>query len=521
MCGGGADGRGHLPSDAPSVIVWTERPMMAQMSRWRAGPGGVVAVAALVAGVVVAPSAASAAPVGTRADWAFPVARTEVVDVAKSIRADVAYRFGYTGKGVGVALIDTGVLPVAGLTSGNVVNGPDLSLESQVPGLLHKDGYGHGTHMAGIIAGRDNLTGTGFRGIAPDAKLTSIKVGMSDGAVDVSQMLAAIDWVVAHRNDDPNNPIRVINLSYGTDSTLDRAVNPLALAVENAWRAGIVVVVAAGNTSTAITSPATDVTPIVVGSVDPLGTTSPSDDVLSGFSSYQGRITDVLVPGRSVVSLRAPGSFADANNPAARLGERYFKGSGTSQAAAVVSGAVALIVQKYPKATPWQIRYEMRAAATYLAKTADVVKHGELNLEPIFNGIMGTCTYDTASSTGAGPLQGARGSSVVNIGGTALTGERDIFGPFSTSAWAAASKAGTAWKGGSWMGHLWTGTTSTLGANGQAGWAGATWAGRAWSGRAWSDIAWSGRAWSGRAWSGAGLIGPGWSGTGWSGAIWQ
>jgi serine protease AprX len=494
---------------------------MAEASRKHRASCGLIALAALAAGVTLSPSAASAALTATGTDYVFPAARTEVADVAKSIRADAAYRLGYTGKGVGVALIDTGVLPVAGLTSGNVVNGPDLSLESQVPGLLHKDGYGHGTHMAGIIAGRDNLTGTGFRGIAPDAKLTSIKVGMSNGAVDVSQMLAAIDWVVAHRNDDPNNPIRVLNLSYGTDSTLDRSVNPLALAVENAWRAGIVVVVAAGNTSTAITAPATDVTPIVVGSVDPLGTTDPSDDVLSGFSSYQGRITDVLVPGRSVASLRAPGSFADVNYPAARLGDRFFKGSGTSQAAAVVSGAVALIVQKYPKATPWQIRYEVRAASTYLARTAGIVKHGELNLAPIFTGTMGNCNFDTASSSGSGPLQGARGTSIVSIGGTALTGERDIFGPFSTSAWAAASKAGTAWKGGSWMGHLWTGTTATAGTDGQAGWTAATWAGRAWSGRAWSDIAWAGRAWSGRAWSGTPLSGPGWSGSGWSGALWQ
>ena len=84
--------------------------------------------------------------------------------MAKNIRADTAYAQGYIGKGVGVALIDTGVAPVPGLTSGNIVNGPDLSLESQVPALLHKDGFGHGTHMAGIIAGRDT-NGTGFRGI--------------------------------------------------------------------------------------------------------------------------------------------------------------------------------------------------------------------------------------------------------------------------------------------------------------------------------------------------------------------
>ncbi|MDQ1654230.1 MAG: serine protease AprX, partial [Cryptosporangiaceae bacterium] len=169
---------------------------------------GFALAAPPVQAATTAPRAATAPKVTvTGADYTFPATQAMVSDVAKSIRADVAYQQGFTGKGVGVALIDTGVVPVLGLTSGNVVNGPDLSVESQVPSLIHRDGYGHGTHMAGIIAGRDATDGTGFRGIAPDAKLTSIKVGSSNGAVDVSQMLAAIDWVVKHRNDDPANPI--------------------------------------------------------------------------------------------------------------------------------------------------------------------------------------------------------------------------------------------------------------------------------------------------------------------------
>jgi hypothetical protein len=128
-----------------------------------------------------------------------------------------------------------------------VVNGPDLSLE---PGasLRYKDGYGYGTHMAGIIAGRDNVDGTGFRGIAPDAKLTSIKVGASNGAVDITQVMAAIDWAVKHRN-DPKGPIRIINLSYGVDSSMQSCFcSPVNAAVDNAALAGIAVVIASGNT---------------------------------------------------------------------------------------------------------------------------------------------------------------------------------------------------------------------------------------------------------------------------------
>jgi serine protease AprX len=101
-----------------------------------------------------------------------------------------------TGKGVGIALIDTGVAPVAGLTSGNVVNGPDLSFEGQDSTLRYRDTNGHGTQLAGIIAARATSKKDTFAGIAPDARLTSVKVAGTNGAVDVTQVIAAIDWAV-------------------------------------------------------------------------------------------------------------------------------------------------------------------------------------------------------------------------------------------------------------------------------------------------------------------------------------
>ena len=132
---------------------------------------------------------------------------------------------GYTGAGVDVALIDTGVSPVEGLaTPGKVINGPDLSFESQNDSLRSLDTNGHGTFMAGLIAGKDNALTTpysaapasAYRGIAPDARIVSLKVGVADGGVDVSQVIAAIDWVVQHQYDNGLN-IRVLNLSYGTN----------------------------------------------------------------------------------------------------------------------------------------------------------------------------------------------------------------------------------------------------------------------------------------------------------------
>ena len=182
---------------------------MSRRTTWlRPGGAAAAAIATLlvtaspaVAGKTAATTTTTGTTTGTAtttvpADYSFVPTAAALADVRRVIRADTAQQQGFTGKGVGIALIDTGVVPVDGLNSGNVANGPDLSLESQVPGLLHKDSYGHGTHMAGIIAGRDAAGGP-FRGIAPDAKLTSIKVGMANGAVDVTQVLAAIDWVVA------------------------------------------------------------------------------------------------------------------------------------------------------------------------------------------------------------------------------------------------------------------------------------------------------------------------------------
>jgi serine protease AprX len=150
------------------------------------------------------------------------------------------WKAGDTGQGVGVAMIDTGVSPVAGLNApGKLTYGPDLSLDSQSPSLQNLDSNGHGTFMAGLIAGNDGQPG-GYHGVAPDANLVSLKVGVTDGGADVSQVIAAIDWVVQHRNDNGMN-IRVINLSYGTNSTQPYGVDPLAFAVEQAWKAGIVV----------------------------------------------------------------------------------------------------------------------------------------------------------------------------------------------------------------------------------------------------------------------------------------
>ncbi|MDT5035572.1 MAG: serine protease AprX [Micromonosporaceae bacterium] len=492
----------------------------------RTGAAAVGAGLLAVASVLTLPAGLAYAATTTQPAWYVDSTLTNPSVASGATLTRQA--FNVDGRGVGVALIDTGVAPVPGLPASRVVNGPDLSFESQSPTLRYLDTNGHGTHMAGIIAGND--TAAGYTGIAPGAKITSVKVGTADGAVDVSQVIAGIDWVVAHRNDDTAAPIKVINLSYGTDSLQDYKTDPLNFAVENAWKAGIVVVVAGGNTGVTnrLTSPATDPYVLSVGSVNarnvPMDYRTVTGTTVSSFSaSTTGRRVDIAAPGESIVSLRNPGSYVDTTYPTARVGDALFKGSGTSQATAVVSGVVALMLQKTPSMTPDKVK-------TYLQTTGSPIS----NLSPADAGIKmvnttsavaltmyPATTQSFAAATGTGTLEAARGTSHVVDAAVPLSGERTVVGPFTSGTWAAASKAKTSWQGGLWMGQRlagdgWTGTSWA-----SRTWASAVWTGTSWSSSAWTDTAWSGRAWSGRAWSGAAWTGRYWSSSQWSSIGWS
>ncbi|MGH2734165.1 MAG: S8 family serine peptidase, partial [Actinomycetota bacterium] len=336
------------------------------------------------------------------------------------------WRRGYTGQGVDVAVIDTGVAPVTGLDdSGKVLDGPDLSFESQSDELRYLDSYGHGTHMAGIIAGKDtgaNIPGgrdgdtSHYIGIAPDARIVNVKVAEASGATDVSQVIAAIDWVVQNRNRNGLN-IRVLNLSFGTDGVQSYIVDPLAYAAEVAWHKGIVVVVAAGNDgygSRKLNNPAYNPYVIAVGGNATNGTIDTKDDTIPEWSSTGDatRNPDIVAPGKSVISYRVPNSYIDQNYPEGLVGTRFFRGSGTSQAAAVVSGAAALIVSQRPSITPDQVKGLMIASAAKLpVADATAQGNGELNLKTARD--MPTPLYAQVwpRSTGTGSLELARGTS--------------------------------------------------------------------------------------------------------------
>jgi hypothetical protein len=431
--------------------------------------------------------------------------------VAKNTKLLEMWQHGFTGQGVDVALIDSGVAPVDGLAM-QVINGPDLSFDSQAENLTNVDTYGHGTHMAGLIAGRDSSIAPGkededvdkrFVGAAPGARIVSLKVAASDGATDVSQVIAAIDWVVQHRASDGLN-IRVLNLSFGTDGTQSYLEDPLAYAVEVAWLRGIVVVVSAGNSgfgTAQLNNPAYDPYVIAVGADDTRGTDDPKDDVIPAWQT-RGNATrhpDLVAPGKSLISLRDPGSFVDEANPGARVGStRFFRGSGSSQAAAIVSGAAATVLEQHPELTPDQVKALLMTTSVPLPN-ADPVAQGAglINLHRAREAkisTIGAAVQTWPRSSGLGSLQLARGSVLTEDEGVVLEGEQTIFGdPWDSGSWASSSFEGTSWTDGAWNGRTWSGRT----------WSGESWSGRTWSGRTWSGRTWSGNGWSAGEWGGS------------------
>ena len=489
----------------------------------------VVAVAIGAAGVAMAPAGVASAAAYDPATDPYSMA-----SVAANTGATGWWNAGYTGQGVDVAVIDTGVAPVAGLDgAGKVVYGPDLSLESQAPNLARLDTNGHGTFMAGLIAGHDstltapyaNAPASAYRGMAPDARIVSLKVATADGGADVTQVIAAIDWVVQHRNDNGLN-IRVLNLSYGTNSLQDAAADPLSYAAEQAWQHGIVVVAAAGNTgyqrgkgAPGLADPAYNPFVIGVGGYDTMRTTGFNDDVLGAYSASSTgcgakcKNPDFVAVGSHLQGLRVPNGYLDAHHPEGLVGTRFFRGSGTSMAAAVTSGTIALILQKYPTMTPDQVkRFIADNGKKVPGADSQAQGGGEIDLSVLATKAPASYTQNLRASKGGGTLDAARGSDHLTANGVTLTGEQDTFGRIvSTKSLALAEAAGSSWSGGTWNGSTWSGSS----------WSGSTWSGSSWSGSSWSGSSWSGSTWSGSSWSGSTWSGSTWSGSSWSGSTWS
>ena len=460
---------------------------------------------------------------------------TTASSFARTSGATAAWATGNLGHGVGVAVLDTGVSPMADF-AGRLIHGPDLSGEGSTI-----DTYGHGTVMAGIIGGSGvdsaSRTGGAFTGIAPKAHIVGVKAAGRNGVVDVSTMLQAMHWISAYRQD---LNIRVLNLSWGTTSTQSPNVDPLNYAVQRLWQEGIVVVVAAGNSGPnagTIMKPGDDPMVVTVGAFDDKQNTDPVDDALTAWSSRGPTAAgvakpDIVASGRFVIASRSYGSKVELDNPKALQPPSYIRGSGTSQAAAVVSGNVALLLAARPELTPDQVKAILRSTALPIGdkplndQGTGRIRLGAALAAPAPTGIQ----YPT--STGLGSIDKSRGGRWVetdcNGDGVmeVIKGEIDVRceiwdgakwtgAKWTSDTWTGAKWTGTVWNGAKWTGAKWT----------DAGWDGAKWTGGSWTGDSWLASTWKGGDWLDSAWSGAKWTGAKWTGAKWtttefSGAEW-
>jgi hypothetical protein len=380
------------------------------------------------------------------------VVSTTLDSVRASIGADVLSR----GGSVDVALVDSGVSPVGSL-QGRVVNGPDFSEDARVDELRSLDALGHGTHLAGIVAG-----------VAPNARIVNVKVADHDGQTTLSRLLAGIDWVT-RRGDDNGLDVRVVNLAFGAEAEGSYRNDPLAVAVERAWHSGVVVVTAAGNGGAdahGLDSPAHDPYVIAAGAEDSRGTGDLGDDRIAPFSSSgtAQRGADVVAPGVGIVSTRVVGGLLDETFPAARIGDDGFRGSGTSQASAVVSAAAAVLLGRRGGLDPDDVKALLRSSAHPLAGT-------------------------DAATQGAGVIDVADAAA----SRTPPPWLHQNFAPARAGGWLQRG-LGIEFAGEGPQGSRWSGSR----------WSGSRWSGSRWSGSRWSGSRWSGSRWSGSRWSAAG-----------------
>ncbi len=483
-------------------------------------------------------------------------------DYANVTGADLVWQEGVTGKGVTVALLDTGVAWDPFLQKG--VDGKKRSLLGWVDFISGKnkpfDPNGHGTHIAGIIANAAAGQDGEYNGIAPGADLVSVRVLDENGAGTYESVIRGIQWVI--ENKDQYN-IKVLNLSLHALVQSPYWADPLNQAVMQAWAQGITVVVASGNEGPGpltVSVPGNIPYVITVGAfTDNYTPADWSDDYLAPFSSAGPTLDnfvkpDLVAPGAHMVSTMLPSSVISKNHEAFRISSQYFSMAGTSQSAAVVSGIAALVLSKTPSLTPDQVKYRiMFTALPWIDADGNDVPYslwqqgaGRANAyDAVFQDLMGQANQGLDVLSDLDGSMHFEGYTTFNdqTGEFTLTGEYgDLIGTRlgawsgRLGAWSGSSQYGSwadrlgAWSGrlGAWSGGLgaWSGR---LGA-----WSGGlgAWSGRlgAWSGGldAWSGGytvyadrlgAWSGRlgawsgdwgAWSGRlgAWSGSTFIDP-------------
>jgi serine protease AprX len=410
-----------------------------------------------------------------------------------AVNADRAWSAGRTGAGVTVAVLDSGITPDPDLVQ--PTNRILASVNFAGPLGTLSDPGGHGTHVAGIVAGNGLRSAGQYIGIAPGANLVDVRVLDGNGNGRASSVILGIQWALDHR---AQYNIRVLNLSLGAQAPVNYRLDPLAAAVEMAWLRGLVVVAASGNNGGPPDSPGADPYVITVGATDDRGTTTVGDDVVAWFSSYGSPVAstakpDLVAPGRKIVSIRAPGSSLDRALPdrvvSAANGSSYFRLSGTSMATAVVSGVVALVLERQPTLKPDQVKAILTGTARSFGQSSGV----RANSAAIGAGLVDAYAAVTAGSRG-----------LANRGNHPAD-------PTSRSLYPAVRGQPLTWLDPLAGGILWNLLTWTT-----LNWDNLAWDNLAWDNLAWDNLAWDNLAWDNLAWDSAR-----WSNLAWDNLAWD
>ncbi len=287
-----------------------------------------------------------------------------------------------TGAGVTVAVLDSGVNETHPDFRGNVI---PISV-SRDSSNTHDDN-GHGTHVIGIVKGRD--TKGKYIGVAPDARVISVRVADANGMAHGSDLLRGLQWCYDNR---AQYNIKAVNISMTAADSESYKTSPICAAVEQLWFNGVAVIVAAGNIGNASDAawyaPANDPYVITVGALDDNQTASVFDDILASFSS-RGKTQDgyakpeLLAPGRNIYSALASSgcTFAMTHPDHIASDGEHFRASGTSMASPMVTGAVALLLERFPALQPDQIKWLMqKTAQRYGGSSYSASSIGELDI---------------------------------------------------------------------------------------------------------------------------------------------
>ena len=385
------------------------------------------------------------------------------------------------GQGVAVAVLDSGVDLASPDLAGHVV-----AVNVNVSAKASNDGFGHGTHVAGVIGGQ-GPTGL-YAGIAPRTDIVSVKISDDAGQASESDVLRGLQWVSTHRS---NYNIRAINLSFSTSVPASYATSPIDAAVESLWHQGVTVVASSGNLGAAEDAvwyaPGNDPLVITVGCLDENQTVAPGDDSLCPISSRgitEDGFTkpDLLAPGRKIVSTLSSGANGHPAVLATEFSDRvtadghHIRLSGTSMSAPMVTGAVALLLARHPTLTPDQIKHVLvSTASTY---PGQVDKAGELNIVAALQANMpgGSTQSPLAVDATAAPA----GSSTLLYDGNR----------WATSYWTNGHWDNGHWDNGHWDANYWD--------NGH--WDNGNWDNGHWDNGHWDNGHWDSSTWNNGHW---------------------